>query len=99
MTDSDLIPIEDARQRLPPLPDGSRATARWVSEEARRLGCYRKIGKGAFIIGAAWEYFIQGRPWPYASVGGKARATTIIGIASANFSALTKLVCFCSVVH
>jgi hypothetical protein len=58
-----LIALEDARLLLPVLPDGSRPTTRWVSEEARRLGCYRKMGKGAFIERAAWKHFVWGIPW------------------------------------
>lgn len=61
--DDSLVPLEEARKRLPTGPDGAAPTIRWVSEEARRLGCYRKIGKHAYIEKAAWRNFVWGVPW------------------------------------
>ena len=59
---SGLIPLEEARDRL--TASGMKTTLRWISEEARRLKCYRKVGKTAAIPAAAWEYFERGEPWP-----------------------------------
>lgn len=50
-----LIPLLEAQSRLPGNP-----SLRWLSTEARRLGCYRRVGKEAFIIERAWQHFVEG---------------------------------------
>jgi hypothetical protein len=76
MNAAGLILLTDARERLPAGPNGEKPTLRWISTEARRLHCYRQMGKHAFIIEAAWQYFIEGRPWPFASAGASTKPKT-----------------------
>ena len=73
-----LIPLEKAHERL--TASGVKTTLRWISEEARRLKCYRRVGKSAAIPAAAWEYFERGETWPkgeeIASRSGKSKTKT-----------------------
>lgn len=57
-----LIPLAEVQERLPAGPDGSKPTLRWISTEARRLRCYRQIGRRAFIDARAWTNFVRGIP-------------------------------------
>lgn len=53
-----LIHLQEAQKRLPGNP-----SIRWISTEARRLGCYRRVGKEAYIIERAWRDFVEGEPY------------------------------------
>jgi hypothetical protein len=53
-----LIHLQEAQKRLPGNP-----SIRWISTEARRLGCYRRVGKEAYIIERAWQSFVEGEPY------------------------------------
>ena len=52
MAPAGLIPLNEAQKRLPGNP-----SIRWISTEARRLGCYRRVAKEAYIIERAWNHF------------------------------------------
>ncbi len=53
-----LITLAEAQDRLP-----GRPSIRWLREEAKRLGCYRKIGQKACIPYEAWPSFEKGEQW------------------------------------
>lgn len=60
-----LLTLEEAQSRLPGQP-----SLRWIAREAKKLGCYRRIGTACFIPVAAWDHFVSGRPWiEHVSVG------------------------------
>jgi hypothetical protein len=61
---ADLIPLVEAQRLLPADASGCKPSLRWISTEARRLGCYRKVGKRCGILRRAWGAFVCGMPWP-----------------------------------
>ena len=64
---STLMTLEELQAILPADSGGSKPSLRWISNEARRLKCYRRIGKVACIPAEAWPYFRKGKVWPEAS--------------------------------
>ena len=50
--------LEEVQQLLPP-----GIAKRWISEEAKRLGVYRMLGKKAVILKAGLSHFLLGEVW------------------------------------
>ena len=56
------ISLSSARERVSALGP-RKPSQRWISKEARRLGCYRKVGREVFILAEAWDHFVKGEQW------------------------------------
>ena len=61
--------IEDERPLLTPgevqklFPGPDKSNVRWISKEAQRLGCGRRMGKAVFIRRAALDHLFRGAEW------------------------------------
>jgi hypothetical protein len=74
---SDLLTLDDVRNRFPPTADGYRPSERFLRDTVRHLGCYIQVGRVIYLTEEHWTQLLIGlQPQQHGPLSGSRKRGT-----------------------